>query len=322
MKKIAVLTSGGDSPGLNAAIRGVVRAALSRGLSVNGYLYGYQGLMDGEFREMDSNSVSGIIALGGTVLRSARPPAFREKSGRERAFENLKKEDVEGLIVIGGDGSLSGARNLSQEFGFPVIGIPASIDNDISGTDYSIGFDTAVNTAIEAIDKVRDTAYSHERIFVIEVMGRANGFIALEVALASGAEAVIIPEVPFSLRKICDDLQAGQDRGKKSSIIVVAEGAATAEDIHNYIKKETGFEARYLVLGHMQRGGPPSAFDRVLGARLGVKAVDVAESGDNGKIVVLRGTAIETAELSEAVGTLKTVPAEMYQLAELFFDKN
>lgn len=266
---------------------------------------------------MDSQSVSGIIAMGGTVLRSARPPAFREKSGREKAIQNLHRDGVEGLIVIGGDGSLSGARNLSQEFGFPVIGIPASIDNDISGTDYSIGFDTAVNTAIEAIDKVRDTAYSHERIFVIEVMGRANGFIALEVALASGAEAVIIPEVPFSLRKICDDLQAGQDRGKKSSIIVVAEGAATAEDVHNYIKKETGFEARYLVLGHMQRGGSPTGFDRVTALRFGARAVNRLVNGFHGEMVGVDGGNLVSHPLSYVLSTERTIDPERLLLVDV-----
>lgn len=273
--------------------------------------------MDGKFMRMDSQSVSGIIASGGTVLRSARPPEFREKEGRARAYEQLIEDEVEGLIVIGGDGSLTGARNLGSEFDFPVIGIPASIDNDISGTDFSIGFDTAVNTAIQAIDKVRDTAYSHERIFVIEVMGRANGFIAVEVALASGAEAVIIPEVPYSLRKICDDMQAGQDRGKKSSIIVVAEGAATAKDVHEFIKKETGFEARYLVLGHMQRGGNPTAFDRVIALRFGARAVNRLINGFHGEMVGVDGGKLVSHPLSYVLSTERTVDPEKLLLVDV-----
>src|SRR5579885_1984288 len=231
MKKIGVLTSGGDAPGMNAAIRAVVRAALGRGTEVIGFLHGFGGVLERESVPLDSTKVGGIITHGGTILRTGRSKEFLTQEGRQHAVEVMHQLQVEGLIVVGGDGSLQGALRLHEEFDFPVMGVPASIDNDISGTDYSIGFDTAINTAIEAIDRVRDTAYSHERVFVIEVMGRRNGFIALEAGLAGGAESVLIPEIPYSLLDMCNALKTAAERGKKSSIIIVAEGAARASDI-------------------------------------------------------------------------------------------
>src|SRR5437868_929043 len=236
MKRIGVITSGGDSPGMNAAIRAVVRAAIGRGATVTGFRHGYEGIIENEVLPLDSGAVGGIITHGGTMLRTGRSKEFMTAPGRSKAVDILRQSEVEGLVVIGGDGSLMGALKLWEEFEMPVMGVPASIDNDIYGTDYSIGFDTAVNTAIGAIDRVRDTAYSHERVFVIEEMGRRNGFIALEAGLAGGAEAILIPEVPYSLLDMCTGLRTAAERGKKSSIIVVAEGAARATDIKEFIQ--------------------------------------------------------------------------------------
>ena len=312
MKRIGVITSGGDSPGMNAAVRAVVRASIGRDVEVVGFVHGYQGIIDGESMALDSKAVGGIIRQGGTILRTARSKEFRTKEGREKAISQLKRDGVEGLVVIGGDGSLTGARLLHEEFEFPVLGIPGSIDNDIPGTDFSIGFDTAVNTGLEAIDKVRDTAYSHDRVFVIEVMGRANGFIALEVALSSGAEAVLVPEIPYSLFEICDLLQTSYKRGKRSSIIVVAEGAAKAADVKEFISKNTGLEARYLVLGHMQRGGSPTAFDRVLAIRLGAQAANRLISGYSGEMVGVDGSNVVQHPISYVLSTEKTLdPGKM-----------
>jgi 6-phosphofructokinase 1 len=317
MKRIGVITSGGDSPGMNAAIRGVVRTAIARGVEVVGFLHGYRGIIGNEVLDLDSKAVGGIISHGGTVLRTARSKDFMAIEGRQQAMDVLKENGVEGLVVIGGDGSLTGARMLFEEFDFPVLGVPGSIDNDISGTDFSVGFDTAVNTALEAIDKVRDTAYSHERVFVIEVMGRRNGFIALDVGLASGAEAVIIPEIPYSILEICDNLKAMRQKGKRSSIIVVAEGAARAHDIKDFIQKSTGFEARYLVLGHMQRGGSPTAFDRVLALRLGAFAANRLLSGFSGEMAGVDGTKLVAHPLSYVLSTERTVDPEKLLMVEV-----
>ncbi|MBX3111937.1 MAG: 6-phosphofructokinase [Fimbriimonadaceae bacterium] len=317
MKKIGVITSGGDAPGMNAAVRAVTRAALGRGVEVVGFVHGYRGIIAEEILALDSRAVGGIINMGGTILRTARCDEFRTPEGREQAMQVLRDNNVEGLVVIGGDGSLTGARKLHDEFGFPVLGVPGSIDNDISGTDFSIGFDTAVNTALEAIDKVRDTAHSHERVFVVEVMGRANGFIALDVALTSGAEAVLIPEVPFSLLDICDNLKRARSRGKRSSIIVLAEGAARAADVKEFVQKNTGFEARYLVLGHMQRGGSPTAFDRLLSLRLGAFAANRLISGFSNEMVGVDGTKLVTHPLSYVLSTERTIDPERLLLVDV-----
>lgn len=317
MKRIAVLTSGGDSPGMNAAIRSVVRASLARGVAVTGFLHGYEGVIRNEFRDMDSPSVGGIISRGGTILRTARSEAFRTPEGRQAAMENLERNAVEGLVVIGGDGSLTGALRLHEEFHFPVMGVPGSIDNDINGTDFSIGFDTAVNTALQAIDKVRDTAYSHDRLFVIEVMGRQNGFIAVEAGLAGGAEAILIPEIPYSLAEVCETLRKGAKRGKLSSIIVVAEGAARAEDIKVFVQTNTGFDARTLVLGHMQRGGSPTAADRVLGLRLGAFAADRLIGGFRGEMVGVDGDTLVAHPLGYVLSTERVIDSERLHLAEV-----
>jgi 6-phosphofructokinase 1 len=317
MKHIGVITSGGDSPGMNAAVRGVVRAALARSVQVTGFLHGYKGILLGEVVPMDSIAVGGIINRGGTILRTARCLEFREKSGREEAVANLRKQGIEGLVVIGGDGSLTGARCLHEEFDFPVMGVPGSIDNDISGTDFSIGFDTAVNNSLDAIDKLRDTAYSHDRVFVVEVMGRANGFIAVEVALSGGAEAVLIPEVPFSLLEICDRLRQSFERGKRSSVIIVAEGAARASDVRDFIQKNTGYEARYSVLGHMQRGGSPTSFDRVLALRLGSAAANRLISGFRGEMAGVDGGKVVFHPLSYVLSTERTIDPEKLLLVDV-----
>jgi len=302
---------------MNAAIRAVVRAALGRGVEVTGFLHGYEGLLADETVQLDSSKVGGIITHGGTILRTGRSKHFMTSAGRHQAIDVLKKHKVEGLVVIGGDGSLRGALQLHEEFSYPVMGVPGSIDNDISGTDYSIGFDTAINTAISAIDRVRDTAYSHERVFVIEVMGRRNGFIALEAGLAGGAEAILIPEVPYSLLDMCTSLRTAAERGKKSSIIIVAEGAARASDIKVFIERNTGFEARYLVLGHMQRGGTPTAFDRVLGLRLSALATNRLLSGFSGEMAGVDGKGLVSQPLSYIVNTPRTVDPEKLLLAEV-----
>lgn len=315
MRRIGVLTSGGDAPGMNAAIRAVVRAAIGRGVEVVGFHHGYEGLMHDESVPMDSKSVGGIISHGGTFLRSARSEDFRKPEGRLRAMEILGRKGIEGLVVIGGDGSLTGALTLYEEFGFPVVGVPGSIDNDISGTDFSIGFDTAVNGALMAIDRVRDTAYSHERVFVIEVMGRRNGFIALEAGLACGAEAILIPEVPFSVLDVCDMIKTSALRGKKSSLIIVAEGAARASDIRDVIEENTGFEARYLVLGHMQRGGSPTAFDRVLALRLGALAANRLISGFKAEMAGVDGIKLVSHPLTYVLSMERTIDPEKLLLA-------
>lgn len=317
MKKVGIITSGGDAPGMNAAVRASVRAVLARGVEACGFLHGYRGIIGEEIIELESKSVGGIIGQGGTMLRTARCPEFRERAGRDQAMQVLKDNNVDGLIVIGGDGSLTGARALHEEYGFPVMGVPASIDNDISGTDFSVGFDTAVNTALGAIDKIRDTAYSHERVFVIEVMGRNNGFIAIEVALSAGAEAVLIPEVPFSLLEICDNLRKARARGKRSSIIVVAEGAARATDVKDFVHKNTSFEVRESVLGHIQRGGSPTAFDRVLALRLGAMAANRLISGFTGEMVGVDGTKLVSHPLSYVLSTERTVDPEKLLLSDV-----
>ncbi|BBO23345.1 MAG: 6-phosphofructokinase [Fimbriimonadaceae bacterium] len=315
MKRIGVITSGGDAPGMNAALRAVVRTALRRGVQVTGFLRGYEGMVNNEPIALDSQSVGGIISRGGTILRSARSKEFREIEGRKKAMANLRAADVDGLVVIGGDGSLAGALRLKEEFDLPVMGVPASIDNDIPGTDYSIGFITAVNTAIEAIDRVRDTAYSHERVFVIEVMGRKNGFIALEAGLAGGAEAILIPEVPYSLAEVCGELQKAAERGKRSCIVVVAEGAARAVDVRDFIERHTGAEARYLVLGHMQRGGSPTALDRVLALRLGSFAAHRLIGGFSGEMAGVDGGRLVSHPLSYVFSSSRTIDPERLLLA-------
>ncbi len=277
IKKIAVLTSGGDSPGMNAAIRAVVRKAISENIKVSGILKGYAGLIKGDFIFMNSKSVGNIIQRGGTILKTARSEDFRTKEGRQKAYENLKENDIDALVVIGGDGTFTGARIFIEEHNFPIVGIPGTIDNDLYGTDMTIGFDTALNTVIEAVDKIRDTAASHERIFFIEVMGRDAGFIALRSAISCGAEAVLIPEIKTDIKKLYKRLSKYMAKKKTSSIILVAEGddAGGAFQIKQAMKTlGSKFDMKVTVLGHIQRGGQPSSYDRYLASRLGVASID------------------------------------------------
>ncbi len=315
MKKIGILTSGGDSPGMNAAIRSVVRTCLAKGVEPYGFYHGWRGVMEENYQQMNTISVGGIVTTGGTILRTARCLEFMKPEGREQALRSLRHIGIDGLVVIGGDGSLTGAMKLYQEAGFPVIGVPASIDNDIPCSDYSIGFDTAVNTALSAIDKVRDTAYSHDRVFVIEVMGRRNGFIAVDVGLSAGAEAIIIPEMPYNLMDISENLIQMRDKGKKSSIIIVAEGAAAARDVRDSIQEHTGFEVRYMVLGHMQRGGSPTAHDRVLSMQLGAHAVDLLLSGESGKMAGIQGRSLVATDLETVLGSKREIDLSKLKLA-------
>ncbi len=273
MKKIAVLTSGGDAPGMNAALRAVVRKSIYEGLEVAGVFNGYQGLIDGKIELLQLGSVGDIIQRGGTMLRSARCPQFLTAEGREQAMAQLRRHAVEGVVVIGGDGSFRGALELSR-LGMPVACVPATIDNDINGTDFTIGFDTALNTVIDAIDKIRDTATSHERTFIIEVMGRDAGDLALWAGLAGGAETILIPEENYDMPRILDRLRRGTERGKKHSIIIVAEGVMSAAELAEKLITEEQVDTRLSVLGHIQRGGSPSARDRVLASQFGARAVE------------------------------------------------
>jgi 6-phosphofructokinase 1 len=276
VKKIAVLSSGGDAPGMNAGIRAAVRASLHRGLAVFGVQRGYEGLVDNLMRRMESRDVSNILQHGGTILHSARSDRFMTPQGRALAAANLAEMGIDGLVVFGGDGSFRGAHDLSLEHGVEVVGVPATIDNDIWGTDFTIGYDTAVNTALSALDKVRDTAAAHDRLFIVEVMGRHAGFIALEVAVGAGAEAVFVPETPNDIPGVCEKVKQRVARGKTSNILVVAEGDedGNAYDIAKRIEKHSGLKSRVTVLGHVQRGGSPTTSDRVLATKLGWAAVD------------------------------------------------
>mgnify|MGYP001442389078 CR=1 FL=1 len=318
MRRIAVLTSGGDAPGMNAAIRAVVRTGLYHGLEVYGVLHGYSGLIAGEFMPMDVGSVGDIIHRGGTILRSARCEEFKTPEGQAKALQQLRDRQVDGLVVIGGDGSFRGAMRLHEQ-GFPVIGVPGTIDNDIPGTDTTIGFDTAVNTAIEAIDKIRDTASSHERTYVVEVMGRGAGDIALWAGLAGGAESILIPEVQAPIEQQMDELiqrlNRGYQRGKKHSIILVAEGAASGLEIGRRIRERTGFEVRVTVLGHIQRGGSPTAVDRVLASRMGHFAVQCLMEGQSGHMVAVRRNEICSVPMSEVFTNQHQADLSIYHMA-------
>jgi 6-phosphofructokinase 1 len=314
MKRIGVLTSGGDGPGMNATIRSVVRYSLYRGLEVMGIFRGYAGLINEEMKLFNHRSVSNIVNHGGTILKTARCPKFMTKEGRVRAAEVVRKNKIDGLVLIGGNGTYQGGIEFIREHGIPCIGVPGTIDNDINGTDSTIGSDTAVNTALEAIDKIRDTATSMERIFVVEVMGRDSGFIAMQVALGGGAEDVLVPERKFDIDAMCHDMVEGNIRGKISWIIVVAEGAAKADDIAKKITDMTSLETRVVVLGHVQRGGTPTARDRILGATLGAAAVDLLIKGESGKAVGVISNELNVVTLEEAV---KPRPTKINQLYEL-----
>lgn len=315
MKRIGVLTSGGDSPGMNAAVRAVVRKAIYHDVEVYGVYHGYSGLISGHIEKLELGSVGDIIHRGGTKLYSARCPEFRTLEGQMKGIEQLKKFGIEGLVVIGGDGSYQGAKKLT-EHGFPCIGVPGTIDNDIPGTDFTIGFDTALNTVIDAIDKIRDTATSHERTYVIEVMGRHAGDIALWAGLADGAETILVPEVEFDMQDIIARLKRGHERGKKHSIIVVAEGVGSAIEIGKNIEEATQLETRVTVLGHVQRGGSPSAFDRVLASRLGARAVELLLEGKGGRCVGIQNNKLVDHDIIEALAEKHTIDEGMYRLSQ------
>ncbi|MDD2688936.1 MAG: 6-phosphofructokinase [Candidatus Omnitrophica bacterium] len=301
LKRIAVLTTGGDAPGMNAAIRAVVRSAVNNKLEVVGVFRGYWGLINEELKLLDHRSVSGIINQGGTILKTVRCPEFQTEQGQKRAFQTLKKNSIDGIIVIGGNGSFRGAHEFYSKYKVPCIGIPASIDNDINGIEATIGADTAINTALAAIDNIRDTATSMERIFIVEVMGRDSGYIALRVALTGGCEDVIIPERKLDFEALCDDIVNGNMRGKVSWIVVVAEGAGSASEIAKKITELTSLETRAVVLGHIQRGGRPTAFSRDLALNLGKAAVDCLLKGETDKAVGLNNGKIITVDLSVAI---------------------
>ena len=305
VNKIAVLTSGGDAPGMNAAIRAVVRTCSYHDVEVLGIYRGFQGMIEDDFVELNARSVRNIINKGGTFLKSARSEGFRTKEGRESAYKNLTKNGVEALVVIGGDGTFTGALSFSQEFGFPVMGIPGTIDNDIYGTTHTIGYDTALNTVVDAIDKIRDTASSHNRMFFVEVMGRDSGFIALNSGIGGGAERIIIPEKNIPAEVLLEDIDRGKRRGKTSNIIVVAEGNTAGKavfELKEYVEqKRPEYDIRVSVLGHMQRGGTPTCYDRVLATRMGVKAVESLLEGKSQYMVGINNDRMELIPLEKAV---------------------
>ncbi|MEP2026728.1 MAG: 6-phosphofructokinase [Reichenbachiella sp.] len=320
MKKIALFTSGGDAPGMNACIRSVVRSAIYLDLEVYGIKYGYDGMIRGEISKMESYSVSNIVQTGGTILKSARSEDFRTKEGREKAYKNLKKHGIEGLVAIGGDGTFTGANLFYDEFGIPVVGAPGTIDNDLYGSDYTIGFDTAVNTALDAIDKIRDTAASHDRVFFIEVMGRHSGYIAIQSGIGGGAEMVMVPETSTTIDDVIKKLREGRDNKKTSSIIVVAEGdeQGSALQIAERVKAETPkMDIRVTSLGHIQRGGGPTAFDRILASRLGLAAVEGLMNGEKNVMVGVIDNKITYTNLKLAISKSKPLNEELIRLTKI-----
>jgi 6-phosphofructokinase 1 len=317
MRKIGVVTAGGDAPGMNAAIRSVVRSAIQSQLEVVGFERGYEGIIEGQARPMGPRSVSGIINLGGTILKTSRCEEIKTPEGLEKAAESLKNMGIEGLVTIGGDGTFRGACELYKTSGISMIAIPASIDNDVAGTETTIGFDTAVNTALSAIDKIRDTSMSHERIFVVEVMGRTRGFLALEVGLAGGAEIILVPEMKLNLDKICERLQNDRKEGKRSEIIVMAEGAGNSNEIVNYIIQETEYMVRLTTLGYIQRGGTPTAESRILASEFGYHAVNLLLEGEKERMVAVQKGRIISVDLEDSCRETKRLDLKRLKLAEI-----
>ncbi len=319
--KIGVLTSGGDAPGMNAAIRAVVRSCAYHNLECVGIYRGYEGLMDGDFKSLDARSVKNIINRGGTFLKSARSEDFRTKEGRKKAFENLRKENIDALVVIGGDGTFAGASIFIEEFNYPIVGLPGTIDNDINGTDYTIGYDTALNTVVEAIDKIRDTANSHNRLFLVEVMGRDAGDIALNAGIGAGAEEILIPEENMGKDRLVELLCRSKLSGKTSSIIVVSEGDQIGKNIFElakYIEENLkGYEVRVTVLGHIQRGGSPSCYDRVLASRLGVGAIDALLRGETNVMIGIVHNKVTSVLFSEAIKGNNEIDEELIRVADI-----
>ena len=321
IKKIGVLTSGGDSPGMNAAIRAVVRASAYHNIECAGIYRGYQGMIEGDFKEMNPRSVNNIINKGGTILKSARSMDFMTKEGREQAHKNLVENNIDALVVIGGNGSFTGGLVFNEEYGFPVIGIPGTIDNDIFGTSFTLGYDTALNTVVEVIDKIRDTASSHNRLFFVEVMGRDAGHIALNAGIGAGAEEILIPEEDMGLERLLESLRKSKASGKLSSIVVVAEGDKIGKNVFelkDYVEENMPeYDVRVSILGHMQRGGTPSCFDRVLASRLGVKAVETLLEGKSNYMVGLLKDEIVLTPLEQAVKGKSQIEKELIKVSDI-----
>nr|AAB50189.1 phosphofructokinase [Clostridium acetobutylicum ATCC 824] len=316
MKTIAVLTSGGDAPGMNAAIRAVVRTAIEKGINVKGIQGGYSGLINGEIFDMNRHSVSDIIQRGGTILRTARCPEFLKEEVRQKAANVLRVFGIDGLVVIGGNGSFMGAQKLSK-LGVKTVGLPGTIDNDLPYTDYTIGFDTTLNTVLDAINKLRDTSTSHERVSIIEVMGRDCGDIALFSGIAGGAESVIIPEIGYDFNELCKNILEGKLRGKMHNLIILAEGVGGAAELAKKVEEVTGIETRSTILGHIQRGGSPSAFDRMLASRMGVKAVEVLMEGKTSRVIGIKEGKIMDQDIDEALAVPRSFNKELYDIANM-----
>lgn len=315
MKSIAVLTSGGDAPGMNPAVRAVVRTACQRGIKVYGVDRGYTGLINGDIHEMNLRSVSDIITRGGTILYSARCPEFKTEEGIQKAVDTCKKFGIDGMVIIGGDGSFRGARDLSLR-GIPCIGLPGTIDNDISCTDYTIGYDTCLNTIVQMVDRIRDTSESHDRCTVVEVMGRGAGYLALEAGIAVGATSIIVPEVEYDIeRDVIARIREFQKTGKKHFIVIVAEGVGGTAEIAKKIEAETGVESRATVLGHVQRGGSPTARDRIMASQMGSRAVDLLTQGIGNRVVGIKDNKIVDFDIFEALKMTKTIDMKDYELA-------
>ncbi|MEE9361080.1 MAG: 6-phosphofructokinase [Cellulophaga sp.] len=321
IKKIGVFTSGGDSPGMNAAIRSVVRTCAYFKVDCVGIYRGYQGMIEGDFKPLGPRDVNNIINKGGTVLKSARSLEFRTKEGRKKAYDNLIAEGIDAFVVIGGDGSFTGAKIFNDEYNFPAIGIPGTIDNDIYGTTYTLGFDTALNTVVEVIDKIRDTASSHNRLFFVEVMGRDVGHIALNVGIGAGAEEILIPEEDLGLDRLLESLKKSKKSGKSSSIVVVAEGDKTGKNVFelkDYIEEHLPiYDVRVSVLGHMQRGGSPSCFDRVLASRMGVKAVETLLEGKSNLMVGTMNNEITLTPIADAISGKSKIDKELIRVSDI-----
>lgn len=321
IKKIAVMTSGGDAPGMNASIRAVVRSCAYYHIECIGIYRGYQGLIEGDFKIFNARSVHHIIHKGGTILKTARSKDFRTKSGRKKAYKVLIENEIDALVLIGGDGTFTGGMVFNQEYNFPIIGIPGTIDNDIFGTNYTIGYDTALNTVIDAMDKIRDTASSHNRLFLVEVMGRDAGFIALNAGIGAGAEEILIPEEELGLKRLLQSLKRSKRSGKSSSIVVVSEGDKIGKNVFelaDYIESNLPeYEVRVSVLGHMQRGGSPSCFDRVLASRLGVKAVELLLDNVSNVMVGLVNNEVVTIPLDQAVKGKHSINKELLRMSDI-----
>lgn len=315
MKKIAVLTSGGDAPGMNAAIRAIVRTALNNGIEVMGVQRGYSGLINGELFSMNKTSVSDIIQRGGTILRTARCPEFKNEEVRKKAAKILQAYGVEALVVIGGDGSFTGAKLLSK-LGIKTIGLPGTIDNDLAYTDFTLGFDTALNTVVDAINKIRDTSTSHERVSIVEVMGRNCGDLALYSGIAGGAESIIVPELEFDKDELCKTILEGKNKGKMHNLIILAEGVGGAFELAKEVEEVTGIETRATVLGHIQRGGSPSAIDRVLASRMGSKAIEVLLEGKTSRVIGIRNNEIIDQDIDEALDMESKFDKELYEISK------